>query len=97
MIDKNILLAYFWANANQIVTADGVEIDLHNDNQVMLSTLLRNADKPQYTIQICAEFSLDAFVAEMKLQLVDDLTEINLDMLMALLMGGKASYQILED
>ena len=97
MIDKNIVLAQFWANANKLVTAQGIEIDLHDDELVILSTLLRNVEDCPYQVQIRAEFNLDAFLVEMETQLVDDLSEINLDMLMVLLVGGKATYQILEE
>ena len=97
MIDKNIILAHFWANANKLVTANGVEIDLHNDDLVVLSVLLRNVEDTPYRVQIYAEFSLDAFIAEMEIQLVEDLLEIELDMMMVLLMGGKASYNVFKD
>ncbi|SMC54195.1 hypothetical protein [Pedobacter africanus] len=94
MMDKNVLLAQFWANANQLVTPDGLEIDLHNDDLVVLSITLRNVEDYPYTLQLKAEFGLDAFAKEMETQLVDDLTEINLDLLFALLIAGKAAYSI---
>lgn len=94
MLDKNIILAQFWANANHLVTPDGIEIDLHNDDLVMLSTLLRNVEDYPYTLQLKAEFSLDDLITEMETQLLDDVMEINLDLLMVLLMGGKASYHM---
>lgn len=97
MIDKNMILAHFWANANHLVTADGIEIDLHNDELVVLSALFRNVGDYPYTLQLKAEFSLDAFIAEMEIQLLEDLLEIELDMLMSLLMSGKASYNLFKD
>ncbi|SMC43916.1 hypothetical protein [Pedobacter africanus] len=97
MIDKNIILAHFWANANKLVMPDGVEIDLHNDDLVVLSTLLRNVGHYPYTLQFKAEFSLDDFITEMETQLLEDVTEINLDLLLVLFAAGKASYNLFKD
>jgi hypothetical protein len=94
MITKNDLLALFWANANQLVTRDGIEIDLHNDSLVILSLTLKNVEDYPYTVQLLAEFELGEFMAEMKVQLLDSILEINIDMLFALLMGGKAKYNL---
>jgi hypothetical protein len=94
MNTKNDLLALFWANANQLVTKDGVEIDLHNDELVVLSLTLKNVEDYPYTVQLCAEFSLGEFLAEMKVQLLDSILEIDINMLFALLLGGKAKYQV---
>lgn len=41
MIDRNILLAHFWTNANQLTVTDGVEIDLHEDDLVVISATLK--------------------------------------------------------
>ncbi|WP_084240117.1 hypothetical protein [Pedobacter africanus] len=46
-----------------------------------------------YTVQLCAGFNLYTFVAEMETQLVEDLAEINLDLMFALLLGGKANMK----
>jgi hypothetical protein len=94
MNTKNDLLALFWANANQMVTKDGVEIDLHNDELIVLSLTLKNVEEYPYTVQLRAEFTLGEFIAEMKVQLLDSILEINIDMLFALLMGGKAKYNL---
>jgi hypothetical protein len=94
MNTKNDLLALFWANANQLVTRDGIEIDLHNDSLVVLSLSLQNVEDYPYTVQLLAEFTLGEFIAEMKVQLLDSILEINIDMLFALLLGGKARYQV---
>jgi hypothetical protein len=94
MIQKNDLLALFWANANQLVTRDGVEVDLHNDELVVLSLSLKNVEEYPYTVQLRAEFTLGEFLAEMKVQMLDSMLEINIDMLFALLIGGKARYQV---
>ena len=96
MMDKNVLLARFWANANQFTTADGVEIDLHNDEIVVVSTTLKNTVGDAREIQMMAEFSLDAFIQEMETQLLEDVMEITLDTLFALLVGGKAGYHVME-
>jgi len=96
MMDKNVLLAQFWANANQFTTADGVEIDLHNDEIVVVSTTLKNTVGDAREIQMMAEFSLDAFIQEMETQLLEDVMEITLDTLFALLVGGKAGYHVME-
>ncbi|ACU03137.1 hypothetical protein [Pedobacter heparinus] len=96
MIDKNILLARFWANANQFTTADGIEIDLHGDDIVVVSTTLKNTAGALREIQMMAEFALDAFLAEMEVQLLDDVMEIDLNMLFAWLIGGTAGYHIMK-
>lgn len=96
MMDKNILLAHFWANSNHLVMADGIELDLYNDDLVVLSVLLRNVEDYPYTLQLRAEFSLDAFVKETDTQLVDDLMEINLDLMLTLLRSGQAIYKIFD-
>lgn len=95
-MDKNVLLAQFWANANQFTTADGVEIDLHNDEIVVVSTTLKNTVGDAREIQMMAEFNLDAFIQEMETQLLEDVMEITLDTLFALLIGGKAGYHVME-
>lgn len=43
-----------------------------------------------------AQFELDNFVKEMEVQLLDDLSEISLDLLFALLIGGKAGYHVMK-
>ncbi|MDR6786460.1 hypothetical protein ABIE26_005353 [Pedobacter africanus] len=96
MIDKNLLLAQFWANANQFTTADGIEIDLHNDDIVVVSTTLKNIVGDSLEVQMMAKFSLEAFIAEMETQLLDDVMEINLDLMFVLLVGGKAGYHIMK-
>jgi len=96
MINKHVLLAQFWANANQFTTADGVEIDLHNDEIVVVSTTLKNTVGDAREIQMMAEFNLDAFIQEMETQLLEDVMEITLDTLFALLVGGKAGYHVME-
>lgn len=96
MINKHVLLARFWANANQFTTADGVEIDLHNDDIVVVSTTLKNTTGDPREIQMMAEFSLDAFIKEMETQLLDDVMEINLDLMFALLIGGKAGFHVMK-
>ncbi|MDR6785713.1 hypothetical protein ABIE26_004818 [Pedobacter africanus] len=96
MIDKNLLLAQFWANANQFTTADGIEIDLHNDDIVVVSATLKNTTGDPLEIQMLAKFSLDDFIAEMETQLLEDVMEINLDLMFALLVGGKAGYHIMK-
>jgi hypothetical protein len=96
MMDKNVLLAQFWANANQFTTVDGVEIDLHNDEIVVVSTTLKNTVGDAREIQMMAEFNLDAFIQEMETQLLEDVMEITLDTLFALLVGGKAGYHVME-
>ncbi|MNY57714.1 hypothetical protein D3C86_1939600 [compost metagenome] len=97
MIDRNVILAHFWANSNHLVTAQGIEIDLHgDDNLVILSTLLRNVDDYPYTVQLFAEFSLDDFITEMEVQLVNDILEIDLNLLFVLLVCRKAGYHIMK-
>ena len=96
MMNKHVLLAQFWANSNQFTTADGIEIDLHNDDIVVVSTTLKNMVGDAREIQMMAEFSLDAFVTEMETQLLEDVLEINLDLMFALLLGGKAGYHIMK-
>ncbi|MNL17568.1 hypothetical protein D3C87_1386680 [compost metagenome] len=96
MIDKNVLLAQFWANANQLVTADGLEIDLHDDDLVVVSTTLKNTSGDPLEIQIMAQFSLDDFITEMEVQLVKDVLEIDLNLLFVLLVCRKAGYHIMK-
>ncbi|MNL05764.1 hypothetical protein D3C87_1263760 [compost metagenome] len=96
MIDKNVLLAQFWANNNQLVTEDGIELELNDDETIVISIVLKNAAGNPYEIQIVVEFDPDAFAAEMELQLMEDLLEFNLDTLFALLMGRKARYRIVK-
>ena len=96
MITKNDLRAQFWANANQLVTKDGVELDLHNDELVILSITLQNVEEYPYTVQLYAEFGLGEFIAEMKVRRLDSMLEIDAHMLFSLLVGGKARYQVFE-
>ena len=96
MIDKHVLLARFWANANRFITTDGVAIDLHDDDIVVVSTTLKNTTGGAREIQMIAEFSLDVFIREMEVQLLEDVMEITLDTLFALLVGGKAGYHIMK-
>ncbi|MDR6784584.1 hypothetical protein ABIE26_003230 [Pedobacter africanus] len=96
MMNKHVLLAQFWANSNQFTTADGIEIDLHNDEIVVVSTTLKNTVGDAREIQIMAEFSLDTFIKEMEVQLLDDVMEINLDLMFALLVGGKAVFHVMK-
>lgn len=63
MIDKNVILAHFWANKNELVTADGVAIDLHYDKTVVVSTTLKNTTGFAREIQMMAEFELDVMKA----------------------------------
>jgi len=91
-MDKNVVLAHFWANKNQLVTADGIRLELEHDKQVFIMTSLKTTTADYYDIVMSAAFELDDFIAEMEAQLVDDVTEINLDTMFAWLISGKADY-----
>ena len=96
MITKNDLLAYFWANANQLVSRHGVEMDLHGEDLVVMSLTLRNVEEYPYTVQLRTEFELDYFVGALELQRLDNILEINIQLLFELLAVGKASYHVFE-
>lgn len=96
MIDKTVLLAHFWANANKLVSLDGVEIDLHGDDIVVVSATLKNTAGQPCQVQLTAQFTLDAFIEEMETQAVEEVTEINLDLLFVLLLCRKAGYHVMK-
>ena len=85
------IVASFWDNANQVVTVQGVEIDLHNDKQVTVSVLLRNYEEYEERFQVKAEFeTVVEFIAVMGLNSVEELEDISILDLLELYKNGKA-------
>lgn len=92
MISSSDLLIHFWTNVNQLVTPDGVEIDLHNDDEVVLSVVLKNETDYPHRVQLKAAFTLIGFVTYLQLDTLEQLDEIGIETMLKLLVEGVANY-----
>lgn len=92
MIANSDLLIHFWTNINQLVTPDGVEIDLHNDEEVVLSVILKNETDYPHRVQLKAAFTLIGFITYLQLENIEQLDEIGIETMLKLLVAGIASY-----
>lgn len=88
---KKEVINEFWEHADKIVTAQGVEIDLHQDKLVVVSVLLKNHEEYEELIQVKAEFeTVEEFIEVMALNSVDELADITIADLLDLYKMGKA-------
>ena len=94
MLKKNLLIAHFWANANQITTPTGVELNLENDNYIILSVLLRNHEDYPERYQLKAELSIERFIDLLELDTLEELDEISIETMFTLLVIGHGGYSL---
>lgn len=97
MLDINLLLAHFWANADIIYTTENVEICLLNDNEIEMELVLLKRDETRpLDISLIALMDLEDFIRLFEITALADLEKISTETLLRLMAEDELEYKVIE-